>query len=554
MWKQSGRSSALERAQAVLSSRRGRAAPVAAAPRVSHQGAVRPPPAKMSSELLSDLSDNESSLSLGPEQVNRAGATPVPNQTGDGGPEVARPLTPLDSCAIRFLKRPSTAAQDQPKERAVPSSLRGSQAAVLNRLAQIENRFGKSLHTTGSSRAGKTAVQEFTEEQGVLPSTDQPSMDQPSMDQPSMDQPSIDQPSMDQPRRFVKSRPPGAHGRRSEDSNSRRQLHTETPPPPPCTVLYPPPTSLRNTLTVQTQSSLSTPSMSPSPPCMPPSAPSLSPSSHSLSSVGSASSAGGNVCSLEELFPLKAASEDAHSDSSDSSEHFRPKLIDLDELAPSALLLEEHPSAQEPELQEEPQEEVPDEVDVPDKVEVVDQVEEVEEVLEEDYTSEFESVFQTESLSEHFQGGGRPQSPYSKSSYSDTFSRATPSEPCTSEPPPHSHAPLLHGHAPLPHSYFSLPQPDMTSANAFRDTVGQASHVPATGCSSCPSLELLMQSLRQQLTLTSHFISSSQEHQARVLQGLGPPNYRYTTLQDTLKYISTLRASRPHSDQQTARR
>ncbi|XP_055020399.1 uncharacterized protein LOC110168993 [Boleophthalmus pectinirostris] len=188
MWKQSGRSSALERAQAVLSSHRGRMDTAHHSPRMSQGDAVRAPPAWMSSELQSQLSDSEYSLSPGPGQDHREGAT-VPKQTSDWASEVPRSLTPLDAGAIRFLKRPSAAAQDQPRERAVPSSLLASQAAALSRLAQIENRFGKSLHTKGSSRAKQTAAQKLAEETRTLPSTGQPSTGQPSTGQPSTGQP-----------------------------------------------------------------------------------------------------------------------------------------------------------------------------------------------------------------------------------------------------------------------------------------------------------------------------------------------------------------------------
>ncbi|XP_072294755.1 uncharacterized protein C19orf44 homolog [Eucyclogobius newberryi] len=365
----------------------------------------------------------------------------------------------------------------------------------------------------------------------MLPSPTRPSPTRPSPTRPSPTRPSSARPGTE-PRHFVKSRPQaalvgdtGGHSGPSEDSaqesNSR---HSVTCPAPRSRELHHCPVSPQDTSPAQPQSSLSPSCLSSCPPCVSPSPLSLS------SSVGSAC---GDVRSLEELFPL----EESNSDRSDTG-HFRMNLVDLEDLGPAALVLKEEEVPEEvpeEEPEEVPEEELEEEVPEEELEEEVPEEELQEEIEEVEYPTDFESPSEGPS-----QDSGQPPSPRSQSSYSNTFSRATISDPSSPEATSQPNSPL--------------PQPDALLAKASKDPAGQTFHLPAAHGGPCPSMGLLVESLRQQLALTSHFINSSQEHHTQALGGLGPPNYRYTTLEDTLKSISTLRASRPRSDQKTQRR
>ncbi|KAF3835644.1 hypothetical protein F7725_028202 [Dissostichus mawsoni] len=48
-----------------------------------------------------------------------------------------------------------------------------------------------------------------------------------------------------------------------------------------------------------------------------------------------------------------------------------------------------------------------------------------------------------------------------------------------------------------------------------------------------PAVFVLNEMLKQQLAMTQRFIDSSRHLHCSLLQSLGPPNYRYTTLEDT---------------------
>lgn len=43
--------------------------------------------------------------------------------------------------------------------------------------------------------------------------------------------------------------------------------------------------------------------------------------------------------------------------------------------------------------------------------------------------------------------------------------------------------------------------------------------------------------LKQQLALTRHFIESSRHVYSSLVQALEPPDYKYTTLEDTIKVV-----------------
>ncbi|KAE8293826.1 putative protein C19orf44 [Larimichthys crocea] len=162
MWKRGGRSSALDRAQALLSARRDSRGDAESVTPV-HTGVVRSRAAPPNTHaLLSDLSDLSSVSSASehgadPEAAAAAGRT----QGGEGAStKDLRPQSSLGGGGNRFLKKappppnnnsrsPVRKSQMQhPEPRNVSSSLRGSQTAALSRLAQIESRI-RSRQQTG---------------------------------------------------------------------------------------------------------------------------------------------------------------------------------------------------------------------------------------------------------------------------------------------------------------------------------------------------------------------------------------------------------------------
>ncbi|KAG7501767.1 hypothetical protein JOB18_006148 [Solea senegalensis] len=169
MWKRGGRSSALVRAEALLSAKRSSTGASESSPRSidttrEHAGAVDKfmktryaPPNPHT--LLSDLSVSSSSAENGADTL-----VPEKIQVHDGVPTKAlRPQSSLEvgveagqGGGSRFLKKvppPSTnnsqspvrTSQTQPmsEPRYVSSSQHSSQTAVISRLAQIESRFRK---------------------------------------------------------------------------------------------------------------------------------------------------------------------------------------------------------------------------------------------------------------------------------------------------------------------------------------------------------------------------------------------------------------------------
>ncbi|KAI9546605.1 hypothetical protein NQZ68_025767 [Dissostichus eleginoides] len=161
MWKRGGRSSALDRAQALLSAKRsggGAAGSVRGSAGLQHSDAVGGSVKARSSSphthaLLSDVSDL-SSVSSAPEPgVDTLLGSAAASQREGPPTQDLRPQIPVGGGGSRFLKKAPPPAihssqspvrsrhiQQVPEHRSVSSSQRGSQAAALSKLAQIESR------------------------------------------------------------------------------------------------------------------------------------------------------------------------------------------------------------------------------------------------------------------------------------------------------------------------------------------------------------------------------------------------------------------------------
>ncbi|XP_051233674.1 uncharacterized protein C19orf44 homolog [Dicentrarchus labrax] len=187
MWKRGGRSSALDRAQALLSAKRtsgggAESVPEPAATTRGHAGAVggsvktRSAPPNTHT-LISDLSDL-SSVSSAPEHGADAAGSAAAGKTRGDSTEDLRPQSSLGGGRSRFLKKAPPPAinssyspvsksqmQQEPEPRYVSSSQRGSQNAALSRLAQIESRI-RSRKQAGQ---GLKPAENQTSDMGIPP-------------------------------------------------------------------------------------------------------------------------------------------------------------------------------------------------------------------------------------------------------------------------------------------------------------------------------------------------------------------------------------------------
>ncbi|XP_073332784.1 uncharacterized protein C19orf44 homolog [Pagrus major] len=183
MWKRGGRSSALDRAQALLSAKRSSRGDAATTRGLSVNSSSAPPNPHA---VLSDLSDLSSASSapdpeagtVGPAAAaGAAAAGKVQGRDEDSTKDVG-PQSSVGGGGSRFLKKAPPPAvnstqspvsksrtQQVPEPRNVSSSLRGSQTAALSRLAQIESRV-RSRQQVG--QATKPA-ENFTSDFGVSP-------------------------------------------------------------------------------------------------------------------------------------------------------------------------------------------------------------------------------------------------------------------------------------------------------------------------------------------------------------------------------------------------
>ncbi|XP_068563284.1 uncharacterized protein C19orf44 homolog [Cebidichthys violaceus] len=194
MWKRGGRSSALDRAQALLSAKRNRGdAESVQGNTGAVGGSLKNKSASSSTHaLLSDLSEL-SSVSSAPEHgggtmlgsAAGAGAGAGTTQAREGlSTKDLRPQGSLGGGGSRFLKKappPATISsqspvskshmQHVPEHRNVSSSQRGSQTAALSRLAQIESRIRsrKQVQVQEQARQGPRPAENLNSDVEVSP-------------------------------------------------------------------------------------------------------------------------------------------------------------------------------------------------------------------------------------------------------------------------------------------------------------------------------------------------------------------------------------------------
>nr|XP_040040952.1 uncharacterized protein C19orf44 homolog isoform X1 [Gasterosteus aculeatus aculeatus] len=187
MWKRVGQRSALDRSRALLSARRssgGDVESVQGSTGTAAAGGSLKTKYSNTNPLLSSLSD----LSSGSSAAEHGGDT----MQGSAAPagrsqarerlltEDLRPERPLGGGGSRFLKKAPPAAsssslspvlkgqrQQAPGPRNVPSYQRGSQAAALSKLAQIERRIRKQVQ--GDARQGPKPAEDLTSDEEISP-------------------------------------------------------------------------------------------------------------------------------------------------------------------------------------------------------------------------------------------------------------------------------------------------------------------------------------------------------------------------------------------------
>ncbi|XP_026160362.1 uncharacterized protein C19orf44 homolog isoform X2 [Mastacembelus armatus] len=322
---------------------------------------------------------------------------------------------------------------------------------------------------------------------------------------------------------------------------------------------------------------------------------------HSLSPVSSLS----EVVSLEELFPVGSDSGDLHSEMSlVSSEDFKANVMTLDDLVPAAIGFTEETPGKRQGKHSTPVPGSPNRHQNPPGSKEERKEEEQQQVEEDvlDYQSDFESESRTEQnysasqVSEHLQGDeeevasevrgealdshGRTDDDYS-STFSDTSysgTLQTSNNSLRSEPLSRSRgsrSSVSHGNQTSSHSRRRASvrkvlkeaavqtQPDTMTSTWY---TGMATSGPVLGMTFMnptpvavhtlsaervealstynPAVFVLNEMLKQQLAMTRQFIERSRYRHSSLVQSLEPPNYRYTTLQDTKECIRKHRPSK----------
>ncbi|XP_070765531.1 uncharacterized protein C19orf44 homolog [Enoplosus armatus] len=342
----------------------------------------------------------------------------------------------------------------------------------------------------------------------------------------------------------------------------------------------------------------------PSPPCVSPSPPegSWNPPHKAGSPQRSLSSMSGHgeVLSLEELFPVGPGSADPHSETSavsseDGQQDFKINVMTLDDLAPATFgFTEETPGKEREAKRSAP---VPgSRQQLPRLKEKEMEGEQQEEAVLLNYQSDFESEssrtepdYSASQVSEHVQGDGDKEETASEvreeasdsdvsrgrteDDYSSTFSDTSRSYTSRTSDHSRSRSSVSHG------SRTSSRQSRRRASSrkvlkeaavqtqpgplAYSWPAGMATLGPAVGMSYMdptpvvahtlsaemvealstfnPAVFALNETLKQQLAMTRQFIESSRHLHSSLVQSLEPPNYRYTTLEDTKEYIRNRR-------------
>ncbi|XP_034036223.1 uncharacterized protein C19orf44 homolog [Thalassophryne amazonica] len=314
---------------------------------------------------------------------------------------------------------------------------------------------------------------------------------------------------------------------------------------------------------------------------------------HSISSMSSHS----EVHSLDELFPVAEVSEGSDVERcSVYSEDFKINVMTLDDLG----------LAEEPIIKEREADHFKDTIPLTGSSEAHQQFtglntnEEEEEEEEESYESDFESDIGTQSdnsaieVSEHLGESGEEeknisevieealdsdiphsgaennsdtscscttrtsrQSPTSKlSSRSRDFvssikhdSRTKRHRKPVSASSSLKDAAVQTQHGPLDHTWSGLstlnPAGGLTCVNPVPAAIHTVGAETLEALSTyIPTVIVLNNVLRQQLAMTKHFMESNHQLYSKIVQSIGPPDYKYTTLEDTEEYIRKHRALR----------
>ncbi|KAM9831275.1 uncharacterized protein C19orf44 homolog [Neosynchiropus ocellatus] len=590
MWRRGGRSSALDRAEALLSSRGHsdaaagftKSSPVKTAAAVSSLNGR--PSFKDTRPVLSDLSDLSISVA---SEVGLMGSANVQN-TQD-----REQTSTVGGAGSRFLKKPPTLAtksspsspgKSQPEHRSTQLS---SQTAALRRLAQIESRF----------QITKQVQKQRNQEQA-------PAGDLQAHPAPTAI-PDVSPASLETKNRFLKKKPSVAadhcssdgaadgfkgaeavasgkdlaglnyHVSLSDEEEIRKLLgesvdssddsllgHTSTRKgnqsdtskapslePSPASVdkssSEQPPVSppLRNspfrfTGQVHPHYSPSAASRTLSPPIseIPP---------LSISSV----SAHENVLSLDELFPTDHA--ERSSTPSHSLDHI--KVMGFDQLAPAFAETAIQQDITEPPVEHQLTEDEEEELHYYSDFEsethsVASQVSEhvPEEIEDEDLQKET-TQDDNASFSTHCETGSHASghSPASRSSSRSTNADSRHSlsrSSCTLTEKLFKEAAVQTHPEPLSASW-SAGLAAATSAVQMIHTTPLAAQNVQAFQSFNPAGEALHDVFQQQLVMMRSFIERNRQLHASLMQSLEPPNYRYTTLEDTMKSIRQHRKS-----------
>ncbi|KAK1896684.1 putative protein C19orf44 like [Dissostichus eleginoides] len=601
MWKRGGRSSALDRAQALLSAKRsggGAAGSVRGSAGLQHSDAVGGSVKARSSSphthaLLSDVSDL-SSVSSAPEPgVDTLLGSAAASQREGPPTQDLRPQIPVGGGGSRFLKKAPPPAshssqspvrsrhiQQVPEHRSVSSSQRGSQAAALSKLAQIESRVRSRMQVQDHGPA-----ESVTSNMGAA---------SPSQEAPVR---LSAQSSSEQSRggkHFLKNKTAGAAGspdvgvrsrsRAAEfagpaagldrkpvrgvslesDEEDMRKLLGESLDSEDHSFLAPVRASSLRTAdkmlsrsSQRAQAQFSPSLLSPSPSPHRGGSP-----SRSLSSI----SGRGGVLSLEELF-----SEDPHSEmSAVSSEDFKINVMTLDDLVPATLGFTE----ETPEKKSKQRESDFESVSRTDHSQVSEH-------LQGDAEEEEDGSVIREQASDSDSSRGRTGEDYS-SSFSDTrrscSSRTSDGSQRRSSRSSESHRSRNSSHQgrrgasirkvlrevavqtqpdPLAHTGWAALGPAV--GLSYMDPSPVVAHTLSAEMVEAlstfnPAVFVLNEMLKQQLAMTQRFIDSSRHLHCSLLQSLGPPNYRYTTLEDTKESIRQHRGHRLRLEAQSSSR
>nr|XP_057928929.1 uncharacterized protein C19orf44 homolog [Doryrhamphus excisus] len=576
MWRRGGRSDALDRAQALLSSKRSSRAAAestqTSATKTSTHADVKSRHAPTNTNLVMSDTSDVSQVSSEPDVC---GATrPAKKQE-----EEAQPQSPFGG-GSRFLKKPpppppssqSPVRQQSHVDRLLSSN---SQTAALKRLAQIESRVHirqralEPLNQIQSPRSDVdlSSLSHAPEGAPVAPSS------QPSSQGGSRFLKKNTTGSPEDLHEAVESIPAEALLQKDVESGEEdvRKLVEDALDPPDENLTS---TSSRSRAgTKFSRKVLSSASPPPLPSggglsssCSPPQRRALSEArlllSPSLQHSDSSRSAPEEVLSLEELFPVGCNADGSASEASSVSfqSDFEINVMTLDDLNPAPLAATEGTAGTQSH-----QADGEHVVSLP----VLPSDQWVEQVA--DYESDFESASRREvdndiissQVSEHLAGGEEDDDVGSEvkdhidtswvrteGDYSSTYSDSKKS--CTLRTSGHSQrCSSSESRSPAPPSNHLKDVAAQTDANALWFTgsaVGMDyptySLAPPARTSELegiatfqPDMLTLNDMLRQQLAMTRRFIESSRHQHASLLQSLGPPRYRYATLEDTMQYI-----------------